>query len=128
MDSPTFLRRLLVLAVSCNRRAESKAPLLHFIAETRDWLCPEQAEFRANRSYEAPFLRVMIIMLQNKTVLALLDSFKALGRTWESICCLIQSKMPPPRTENQGPNQLRTRPGVIAKINTVTAAIPSLYN
>ncbi len=79
MVPPTFLRRLLVLAASRNPRAELKAPLPHFIAETRGWLCPEQTEFRANRSYEAQFLRVMIIMLQNQVVLTLLDSSKALG-------------------------------------------------
>ncbi len=63
---------------------------LYYLAETRDWLCTEQAGFRYNRSCEDQILRLTQSISEGfqatkpkKTVLALLDYSKAFDRVWK---------------------------------------------
>ncbi len=60
---------------------------LYYLAETRDWLCTEQAGFRKNRSCEDQVLRLTQsisdgyqVTTPKKTVLALFDYSKAFDR------------------------------------------------
>ncbi len=62
---------------------------VYYLAETREWLCTEQAGFRKNRSCEDPILRLTQSIRDGyqatkpkKTVQALLDNSKAFGRIW----------------------------------------------
>ncbi len=63
---------------------------LYYLAETRGWLCPEQAGFRTSRSCEDQILRVTQTISDGyqatkpkRTVLTLLDFSKAFDRVWK---------------------------------------------
>ncbi len=62
---------------------------LYYLAETRDWLCTEQAGLRRNQSCEDQILRLTQSITEGcratkpkKTVLALFDYPKAFDRVW----------------------------------------------
>ncbi len=63
---------------------------LYYLAETRNWLCPEQAGFRTSRSGEDQILRVTQTISNGyqatkpkRTVRALLDFSKTFDRAWK---------------------------------------------